>query len=211
MTEYGRIHTDGSRSGGQLVLEPCPVPWCGSSDVKARSFDANHRRHWIECGKCNFKTPQMPSRTKVITLWNTRQPTQSNIFDAGDVQKHTLIVDQDYSSHTVKVKSIDDSQITQGYGVVTAANYTSPIGGGGTGLQAVVIRKGMAACTDRIGGACVVTHGAVGVATQSDALREQLLQECLVKLRDVQGTEAPKQYACNLIKRIERVLQEQSK
>ena len=47
--------------------------------------------------------------------------------------------------------------------------------------------------------------------TQSDALRDQLLQECLVKLRDVQGTEAPKQYACNLIKRIERVLQEQSK
>lgn len=46
---------------------------------------------------------------------------------------------------------------------------------------------------------------------QSDALRDQLLQECLVKLRDVQGTEAPKQYACNLIKRIERVLQEQNK
>ena len=78
MTEYGRIHTDGSRSGGQPVLEPCPVPWCGSSDVKERSFDANHRRHWIECGKCNFKTPQMPSRTKVITLWNTRQPAQSD-------------------------------------------------------------------------------------------------------------------------------------
>lgn len=47
--------------------------------------------------------------------------------------------------------------------------------------------------------------------TQSDALRDQILQECLVKLRDVQGTEAPKQYACNLIKRIERVLQGQSK
>ena len=46
---------------------------------------------------------------------------------------------------------------------------------------------------------------------QSDALRDQLLRECLVKLRDVQGTEAPKQYACNLIKRIERVLQGQSK
>lgn len=43
-------------------------------------------------------------------------------------------------------------------------------GGGGAGLQTVVIRKGMAACTDRIGGAGVVTHGVVGVATQSDAL-----------------------------------------
>ena len=47
--------------------------------------------------------------------------------------------------------------------------------------------------------------------TQSDALRDQLLQECLVKLRDVQGKEAPNQYACNLIKRIERVLQGQGK
>jgi hypothetical protein len=46
---------------------------------------------------------------------------------------------------------------------------------------------------------------------KTDTLHEQLLQECLVKLRDVQGTEAPKQYACNLIKRIERVLQGQSK
>ena len=42
-----------------------------------------------------------------------RQRTQSDIFDAGDVQKHTLIVDQDYSSHTVKVKSLDDSQPIQ--------------------------------------------------------------------------------------------------
>jgi len=45
--------------------------------------------------------------------------------------------------------------------------------------------------------------------SQTDALHEQLLQECLVKLRDVQGTEAPKDYACNLIKRVERVLQGQ--
>ena len=80
--EYGKIHTDGSRSGGQPVLEPCPVPWCGSSDVKARSFDANHRRHWIECGKCNFKTPQMPSRTKAIAAWNTRQSAQSDALQA---------------------------------------------------------------------------------------------------------------------------------
>lgn len=47
----------------------------------------------------------------------------------------------------------------------------------------------------------------VTLPTQSDALRDQLLQECLVKMRDVQGTEAPKQYACNLIKRIERMLE----
>ena len=83
-------------------------------------------------------------------------------------------------------------------------------GGGGTGLQTVVCGKVAAAGTDRIGGAGVVMHSVV-VDAQSDTLRDQLLQECLVKLRDVQGTEAPKQYACNLIKRIERVLQGQSK
>lgn len=66
MTEYGRIHTDGSRSGGQ--------------------------------------------------------PTHSNIFEACDVQKHTLIVDQDYASHTVKVKSLDDSQPTQSDAEITEAD-----------------------------------------------------------------------------------------
>lgn len=50
-----------------------------------------------------------------------------------------------------------------------------------------------------------------GLEGQTDALHNQLLQECLVKLRDVQGTQAPKQYACNLIKRVERVLQGKSK
>lgn len=38
-----------------------------------------------------------------------------------------------------------------------------PSGGSGPGLQTVVIRAGVAACTDRIGGAGVVTHGVVGV------------------------------------------------
>lgn len=58
------------------VLAPCPVPWCGSPDTKAWSFDAKRRRHWVECGKCNFKTPQMPSKAKVVAIWNTRsQPT----------------------------------------------------------------------------------------------------------------------------------------
>ena len=54
-------------------------------------------------------------------------------------------------------------------------------------------------------------RGMVAMPMQGDAVRDQLLQECLVKLRAVQGTEAPRTYACNLIKRIERVLQEQSK
>lgn len=125
--KYGRIHTDGSRSGGQPALKPCPfcggeaeyfkrtnagavADWCGAS------------QHWVCCvGECNNQTCLHETPEQAIAAWNKRQPTQS------------------------------------------------------------------------------------------DALRDQLLQECLVKLRDVQGTEAPKQYACNLIKRIERVLHEQSK
>jgi len=35
---------------------------------------------------------------------------------------------------------------------------------------------------------------------------EQLLRESLVKLKDVQGCVAPRQYACNLIKRIDAAL-----
>jgi len=89
MTEYGRIHTDGSRSGGQ--------------------------------------------------------PKQSNIFEACDVQKHTLIVEQDYASHTVKVKNLKDSQPTHRNVVVAAAP------------------------ADRIGGAGVVTHGVVGVVKDTAA------------------------------------------
>lgn len=175
MTEYGRIHTDGSRSGGQPVLKPCPFcgEQCATLIVNQGDKWAHYEPTCLEVRTGYNLSDDAPWRAEAIAAYNTRRPTQ-------------------------------------GYGVVTAANYTSPIGGAGTGLQTVVIREGMAACTDRIGGAGVVTHGVV-VDAQSDALRDQLLHECLVKLRDVQGTEAPKQYACNLIKRIERVLQEQSK
>lgn len=48
-------------------------------------------------------------------------------------------------------------QPAQGYGVVTAANYISPIGGAG-----------------------VVTHGVVGVAAQSDALREKVARAIML-------------------------------
>lgn len=53
-------------------------------------------------------------------------------------------------------------------------------GGGGTGLQPVVIRAGVAACTDRIGGAGIVMHNVVA-NTQSDALAAEIerLREAL--------------------------------
>lgn len=63
-----------------------------------------------------------------------------------------------------------------------------PSGGAGTGLQTVAIRAGVAACTDRIGGAGVVTHGVVGVATQSDAMRVKLLEDALLAV--VEATRA---------------------
>lgn len=109
MAEYGRIHTDGSRSGGQPVLKPCP--FCGETPTLQWH---SAPECWVECS-CGAIGPQGEdtSTDDHIALWNTRQPTHSNIFDASDVQKHTLIVDQDYSSHTVKVKSLDDSQPTQ--------------------------------------------------------------------------------------------------
>lgn len=129
MTEYGRIHTDGSRSGGQPVLKPCGH--CGEqcADLIIDQGDkwAHYSASCLEVRTGYNLSDDAPWRAEAIAAYNTRKPTQ-------------------------------------GYGVVTAANYTSPIGGAATGLQTVVIREGMAACTDRIGGDCVVTHGVVGVA-----------------------------------------------
>lgn len=55
-----------------------------------------------------------------------------------------------------------------------------PSGGSGPGLQPVVIRAGVAACTDRIGGAGVVVHNVVANA-QSDVLAAEIerLREAL--------------------------------
>lgn len=103
-------------------LKPCPVPWCANQHVTTRHYDAKRRQHWVECFKCNFKTPQMPSKINAIAAWNTRQPTHSNIFDASDVQKHTLIVDPSYTIHAVEVKSLDDSQPTESDAEIIAEN-----------------------------------------------------------------------------------------
>lgn len=155
MTEYGRIHTDGSRSGGQPVLKPCP--FCGGEPKWYEGkFCAS-----VKCDNGHAIHEYKPTLIEAIAAWNTRQPIQS---DMG-------------------IPISDDTWIDEFIAVYVAPND--------------------------------VTHVADFLRskyqpTQSDALRDQLLQECLIKLRDVQGTEAPKQYACNLIKRIERVLQEQS-
>lgn len=82
MTEYGRIHTDGSRSGGQPVLLPCP--FCGNQPWSYE--DANHSTAWeIECGNTTCRAqPSVWNTTKVeaIAAWNTRQPTHHNVVVA---------------------------------------------------------------------------------------------------------------------------------
>ena len=113
MAEYGRIHTDGSRSGGQPLLLPCP--FCGGVQIKAfHHVD----RGWggtchVQCvaEECGNSTCHHDTEAAAIAAWNTRQPTQSNVAAAG---------------------------------------------------------------TDRIGGGGGLPCGVVGVATQSDALREAL-------------------------------------
>jgi hypothetical protein len=78
MTEYGRIHTDGSRSGGQPVLKPCPcceteavfIPVSTTSDVRFRVKCCNDG--------CGLQTNTFASADVVVEVWNTRQPTQSD-------------------------------------------------------------------------------------------------------------------------------------
>lgn len=71
MTEYGRIHTDGSRSGGQPVLLPCP--FCGGSDLFVDTIDGSlppQTGQTIWCEDCTAKASYGD--------WNTRQPAQSD-------------------------------------------------------------------------------------------------------------------------------------
>jgi Lar family restriction alleviation protein len=153
MTEHGKIHTDGSRSGGQpvnmtddtqsAVLLPCPFCRTNNQLKVEQPFEPEDETSVVVCNKCNASGPyyggsDSTSEAEAVELWSRRD-----------------------------------------------------------GLDALLTKAENAL--------------ALRQPTQSDALRDQLLQECLVKLRDVQGTEASKQYACNLIKRVERVLQEQSK
>lgn len=96
--EYGRIHTDGSRSGGQPL----------HSDVE-RVARALAQVDGVEiCSDATYALSSYGHKAQAA-LAAMRQPTQSKVA---------------------------------------------------------------AACTDRIGGAGVVPHGVVGVATQSDALRD---------------------------------------
>ena len=90
MTEYGRIHKDGSRSGGQPVLLPCP--FCGETPTLQWH---SAPECWVECS-CGAIGPQGEdtSTDDHIALWNTRQPTQSDALQADiDAMESILWVD----------------------------------------------------------------------------------------------------------------------
>ena len=69
--EYGKIHTDGSRSGEQPLLKPCP--FCGSIDLFVDTVDGSlppQTGQTVSCEDCTAKASYGD--------WNTRQPTQSD-------------------------------------------------------------------------------------------------------------------------------------
>ena len=86
MTEYGRIHTDGSRSGGQPLLLPCPFcgaqPHHGLSKVMHDGLHGDpYQRFLVWCPKDHAKVDKV-NREQAFAAWNTRQPTQSNVVAA---------------------------------------------------------------------------------------------------------------------------------
>ena len=81
--EYGRIHTDGSRSGGQPVLLPCP--FCGGR-AEIAEIETEDLPLWLgECQEppCEAVAPVRPTRDEAIAAWNTRQPIQRDDYTRG--------------------------------------------------------------------------------------------------------------------------------
>ena len=80
MVEYGRIHTDGSRSGGQPVLKPCPH--CGKqcADLIIDQGDkwAHYSASCLEVRTGYNISDDAPWHDEAIAAWNNRQPTQSD-------------------------------------------------------------------------------------------------------------------------------------
>ena len=85
--EYGRIHTDGSRSGGQPVLKPCPFcgaqPHHGLSKVMHDGLHGDpYQRFLVWCPKDHAKVDKV-NREQAFAAWNTRQPTPSDDYTRG--------------------------------------------------------------------------------------------------------------------------------
>ena len=80
MTEYGRIHTDGSRSGGQPVLLPCPFcgRQCATLLIDQGTKWAHYEPSCLEVRTGYNLSNDAPWRDEAIAVYNTRQPTQSD-------------------------------------------------------------------------------------------------------------------------------------
>lgn len=80
MAEYGKIHTDGSRSGGQPVLLPCGH--CGEqcADLIIDQGDkwAHYSASCLEVRTGYNLSDDAPWRAEAIAAYNKRQPTQSD-------------------------------------------------------------------------------------------------------------------------------------
>lgn len=73
-------NTDGSRSGGQPLLLPCP--FCGGLQIEAfHHIDRGWGASWhVECvaEECGNSTCHHDTVAAAIAAWNNRQPTQSD-------------------------------------------------------------------------------------------------------------------------------------
>jgi hypothetical protein len=89
MTEHGKIHTDGSRSGGQPVNNdkdsalPLPCPDCGAK--ASHGDNAYGSGYFVVCSQDCLISPsvEMSDKAAAIATWNTLQPTQSDCDSCG--------------------------------------------------------------------------------------------------------------------------------
>lgn len=58
-----------------IELLPCPVPWCGSSNVKMMRGPAVF---FVLCRDCGVESDGFGTATKAADQWNTRTPSESD-------------------------------------------------------------------------------------------------------------------------------------
>jgi hypothetical protein len=186
MTEYGRIHTDGSRSGGQPLIKTeamdnliaqdadlidlrpvlLPCPFCGGLQIEAfHHIDRGWGASWhVECvaEECGNSTCHHDTEAAAIAAWNNRQPTQSDCEVAASIRSALYRACSNMPNYPKGiVEPFVAAHHRHGYDQGYYDGCTRQL----THHNAVAA----AAPADRIGGAGVVTHGVVGVAKDTAA------------------------------------------
>ena len=158
--EYGRIHTDGSRSGGQPALKPCP--FCGGR-AEIAEIETEDLPLWLgECLEppCEAAAPVRPTRDEAIAAWNTRQPTQSDALRERCLEAAAIAawnIRQPTQSDSLADKSDD-----------YAIGYLSVL------LERELYQEGWIIGEDLAEKLAEIAVKTVRQPTQSDALREAL-------------------------------------